>query len=34
MKKAGAIAGVVALSGDIKAFGRLPDGGLGRNQTP
>jgi thiamine biosynthesis lipoprotein len=26
MKKAGAVAGVVALSGDIKAFGRLPDG--------
>jgi thiamine biosynthesis lipoprotein len=26
MKKAGAIAGVVALSGDIKTFGRLPDG--------
>ncbi len=30
MKKAGAIAGVVALSGDIKAFGRLPDGGAFR----
>lgn len=27
MKKAGAVAGVVALSGDIKTFGRLPDGG-------
>lgn len=27
MKKAGALAGVVALSGDIKTFGRLPDGG-------
>jgi FAD:protein FMN transferase len=27
MKKAGAAAGVVALSGDIKTFGRLPDGG-------
>jgi thiamine biosynthesis lipoprotein len=26
MKKAGAVAGVVALSGDIKTFGRLPDG--------
>ncbi len=26
MKKAGALAGVVALSGDIKAFGRLPGG--------
>jgi thiamine biosynthesis lipoprotein len=26
MKKAGAMAGVVALSGDIKTFGRLPDG--------
>jgi thiamine biosynthesis lipoprotein len=26
MKKAGALAGVVALSGDIKTFGRLPDG--------
>jgi thiamine biosynthesis lipoprotein len=26
MKKAGAAAGVVALSGDIKTFGRLPDG--------
>jgi FAD:protein FMN transferase len=26
MKKAGAIAGVVALSGDLKTFGRLPDG--------
>jgi FAD:protein FMN transferase len=26
MQKAGAVAGVVALSGDIKAFGRLPDG--------
>ena len=25
MKKAGAVAGVVALSGDIKTFGRLPD---------
>ena len=30
MKKAGAVAGVVALSGDIKAFGRLPDGGAFR----
>ena len=30
MKKAGAMAGVVALSGDIKAFGRLPDGGAFR----
>lgn len=27
MKQAGALAGVVALSGDIKAFGRLPGGG-------
>lgn len=27
MKKAGAVAGVVALSGDIKTFGRLPDAG-------
>jgi FAD:protein FMN transferase len=27
MKKTGAVAGVVALSGDIKTFGRLPDGG-------
>lgn len=27
MKKAGALAGVVALSGDIKTFGRLPRGG-------
>jgi FAD:protein FMN transferase len=27
MKKAGAMAGVVALSGDIKTFGRLPEGG-------
>ena len=26
MKNAGAVAGVVALSGDIKTFGRLPDG--------
>jgi FAD:protein FMN transferase len=26
MRKAGAVAGVVALSGDIKTFGRLPDG--------
>jgi thiamine biosynthesis lipoprotein len=26
MKKAGAVAGVVALAGDIKTFGRLPDG--------
>jgi thiamine biosynthesis lipoprotein len=26
MQKAGAVAGVVALSGDIKTFGRLPDG--------
>jgi FAD:protein FMN transferase len=26
MKKAGAVAGVVALSGDIKTFGRLPEG--------
>jgi thiamine biosynthesis lipoprotein len=26
MKQAGAIAGLVALSGDIKTFGRLPDG--------
>jgi len=26
MKKAGAVAGVVALSGDIKTFGQLPDG--------
>jgi thiamine biosynthesis lipoprotein len=26
MKQAGAVAGVVALSGDIKTFGRLPDG--------
>ena len=26
MKKAGIVAGVVALSGDIKTFGRLPDG--------
>jgi len=26
LRKAGAIAGVVALSGDIKTFGRLPDG--------
>ena len=26
MKTAGAVAGVVALSGDIKTFGRLPDG--------
>jgi thiamine biosynthesis lipoprotein len=26
MKKAGAVAGVVALSGDIKTFGRLPNG--------
>jgi FAD:protein FMN transferase len=26
MKKVGAVAGVVALSGDIKTFGRLPDG--------
>jgi FAD:protein FMN transferase len=26
MKKAGAAAGVVALSGDIKTFGRMPDG--------
>lgn len=26
MKKAGATAGIVALSGDIKAFGRLPEG--------
>ena len=26
MKNAGGVAGVVALSGDIKAFGRLPDG--------
>ena len=26
MKKAGTVAGVVALSGDIKTFGRLPDG--------
>ena len=26
MKKAGALAGVVALSGDIKTFGRLPEG--------
>jgi thiamine biosynthesis lipoprotein len=26
MKKAGAVAGVIALSGDIKTFGRLPDG--------
>ena len=26
MKKAGAVAGVVALSGDIKTFGHLPDG--------
>ncbi|OGW50720.1 MAG: thiamine biosynthesis protein ApbE [Nitrospirae bacterium RBG_19FT_COMBO_58_9] len=26
MKKAGALAGVVALSGDIKTFGQLPDG--------
>jgi len=30
MKKAGAMAGVVALSGDIKTFGRLPDGGVFR----
>ncbi len=30
MKKAGAVAGVVALSGDIKGFGRLPDGGAFR----
>jgi len=30
MKKAGAMAGVVALSGDIKTFGRLPDGGAFR----
>jgi thiamine biosynthesis lipoprotein len=28
MRKAGATAGVVALSGDMKTFGRLPDGGL------
>jgi FAD:protein FMN transferase len=27
MKKSGAVAGVVALSGDIKTFGRLPGGG-------
>jgi len=27
MKKSGVVAGVVALSGDIKTFGRLPDGG-------
>ena len=26
LRKAGAVAGVVALSGDIKTFGRLPDG--------
>ena len=26
MEKAGALAGVVALSGDIKTFGRLPEG--------
>ncbi len=26
LRKAGAIAGIVALSGDIKTFGRLPDG--------
>jgi thiamine biosynthesis lipoprotein len=26
MKRSGAVAGVVALSGDIKTFGRLPDG--------
>ena len=30
MKKAGAVAGVVSLSGDIKTFGRLPDGGAFR----
>jgi thiamine biosynthesis lipoprotein len=30
MKKAGAMAGVVALSGDIKTFGHLPDGGVFR----
>lgn len=30
MKKAGAAAGVVALSGDIKTFGRLPEGGAFR----
>jgi FAD:protein FMN transferase len=30
MKKAGAVAGVVALSGDIKGFGRFPDGGAFR----
>src|SRR4030095_10397606 len=30
MKKGGAIAGCVALSGDIKSFGRLPDGGTFR----
>ena len=28
LRKAGAVAGVVALSGDIKTFGRLPDGKL------
>lgn len=28
LRRAGAIAGVVALSGDIKTFGRLPDGKL------
>jgi thiamine biosynthesis lipoprotein len=28
MKRAGAVAGVVALSGDIKTFGRLPGGAL------
>jgi len=27
MKKAGALAGIVALSGDIRTFGRLPGGG-------